>query len=79
MRSYTGQQKEDIREAFEAIDREKLAEDLGSTLRTVDQMACGLLIVGAGRAALIEVLTEGKITKELLRPDIFKPAPVEGA
>jgi len=62
--------KNKIKRAFKGIDRKQLAKDIKSTVRTVDQIACGLLIVSSKRALAIERFT-GKVKAQLLRPDIF--------
>ena len=63
--------KTKIKRAFKGIDRKQLAKDIKSTTRTVDQIACGLLLVSPKRAVAIERFTNGKVKAQLLRPDIF--------
>lgn len=71
-----------VKEAFEGIDRAKLAEALqglkGSagkkhicTRNYIDQIVGGHIVVSAKRAREIERLTLGRVPAKMLRPDIF--------
>ena len=59
-----------IKKAFKDVDRRRLAIKLKSSVRSVDQIAGGLIIVSAKRAMAIERITG--IPAGILRPDIFK-------
>ena len=63
--------KQDVKKAFQSVDRDALSRKLGSSRNTIDQIACGLILVSAKRAKEIERETCGLIPAKLLRPDIF--------
>lgn len=60
-----------IKVAFQNVDRKHLAEDLGSSYNTIEQIANGLKPVSPQRAIKIELITKGAVRKSVLRPDIF--------
>ncbi|MBT9169479.1 MAG: hypothetical protein DDT22_01157 [candidate division WS2 bacterium] len=68
---YTEAEKKYIIELFKEIDRKQLAQKLQSSQRTIDQYARGLTIVSPKRALLIEEYTNGQVTAQIMRPDIF--------
>ena len=64
--------KEEIKKAFQGIDRAALATALEVDNRTyIDQIAGGHVQVSAKRAKEIEKLTLGRVKAKVLRPDIF--------
>jgi DNA-binding transcriptional regulator YdaS (Cro superfamily) len=69
-------QVKDIQRAFEKINRNELARMLVKSEKRnyIDQVATGKKLVSAWRAILIEKFTQGRIKREILRPDIFGKA-----
>ncbi len=63
--------KEKLIESFKGVDRKELAEKIGSSRNTIDQIARGHSITSAMRAKLIEHATNGRVPATVLRPDIF--------
>lgn len=58
-----------IKRAFRDIDRWELARKLKTSVRAVDQIVGGLIIVSPKRALMTERITG--IPANILRPDIF--------
>ncbi|MBT9167544.1 MAG: hypothetical protein DDT19_00882 [Syntrophomonadaceae bacterium] len=67
----TESERKRIIESFVGIDRKQLAQKLQSTQRVIDQYARGLTPVSPKRALLIEEYTNGQVTAQIMRPDIF--------
>jgi DNA-binding transcriptional regulator YdaS (Cro superfamily) len=66
-------EKDELRKAFNGINRNDLAKQLGTSNRNlIDQIASGNTQVSAKRAKAIERITFGKIPAKVLRPDIFE-------
>ena len=59
-----------IKKAFKNVDRWMLAKKLKSSVRAIDQIVGGLIVVSAKRAMAIERITG--IPAGILRPDIFR-------
>lgn len=68
----------EIKAAFLGVDRKlfhaKLNALLGNKLTdvSISQIVNGDIVVGAVRAAMIELATDGKVKASTMRPDIFK-------
>lgn len=58
-----------IKRAFKGIDRRDFARRLKTSVRAIDQIAGGLIIVSPKRALMIERITG--IPANIFRPDIF--------
>lgn len=58
-----------IKKAFKDVDRRELARRLKTSVRAVDQIVGGLIIVSPKRALMIEKIT--KIDAGILRADIW--------
>lgn len=68
--SMTKIQKEALKKAFKDIDVKKLAKELGTSTNYVWNIKYGLASLSWKRALLIEQLSEGKLPRQLLLPDI---------
>jgi len=49
-----------------------LAREIGVSWQAVNLWLTGRSIISAERAVVIEEITQGQVTREALRPDIFK-------
>ncbi len=67
MREYFDSHPRHLRSSIEKC----IASYLGVTRGTIRQYRCGILRVTPERAIQIEKATNGEITREDLRPDIF--------
>jgi DNA-binding transcriptional regulator YdaS (Cro superfamily) len=59
-----------IKAAFKGINRDLLAQAMGVSRNIIDQIAAGF-VVSPRRAKDVEIYTNGKVTRQILRPDIF--------